>query len=178
MTTMNMICTYNQWNTRKETEMKIFVKRKMWMQSTIEEEPDFFKDCAVISINEPYTCSPLTKQDCKYSLFLHFYDITNEAEGYRAGITRPIMFDKEDAKKVIDFLDEIKKADVKELYIHCHAGFSRSAAVGTFANNYYHWGDDMHAWQAFYRENDTMRPNHWVLEKLVEEYEWRQMQCL
>ena len=108
--------------------MKIFVKSKSWMSSMLDEEPDFFKDHAVISINAPNTSSPLTEQDCKYSLFLYFYDITNEAEGYRAGITRPIMFAKEDAKKVIDFLDEIKKADVKELYIHCHAGFSTASS--------------------------------------------------
>lgn len=157
--------------------MKIFVKSKMWMEEIIEEEPDFFKDQAVISINDPNTSSPLTEQDCKYSLFLYLHDITNEAEGCRAGISRPILFDKEDAKKVLDFLDKIRKENV-ELYIHCYAGFSRSAAVGTFANNYLHWGEYMQTWKDFYRENDTMRPNYWVLEKLVEEYEWRQMQCL
>lgn len=169
MTTMNMICTYNQWNTRKETEMKIFVKSKGWMEFALAEEPDFFKDCAVISINDPNTSSPLTEQDCKYSLFLYFHDITNEAEGYRTGIGRPIMFAREDAKRVIDFLEKIRKDNIDELYIHCYAGFSRSAAVGIFANNYLHWGDDFRRqWVDFYRQNDAMRPNHWVLEKLLE----------
>ena len=158
--------------------MKIFVKSKGWMQSTVEEEPDFFKDQAVISINDPNTSSPLTEQDCKYSLFLYFHDITNEAEGYRAGISRPIMFAREDAKSVIDFLVKIWEDNVDELYIHCYAGFSRSAAVGIFANNYLHWFDDCLQWVDFYRQNDAMRPNHWVLEKLTEEYECRLMQIL
>lgn len=159
--------------------MKIFVKRKMWMESTIEEEPDFFKDQAVISINEPNTSSPLTEQDCRYSLFLYFHDITNEAEGYRAGISRPIMFDSEDAKRVIDFLDKIRKDNVDELYIHCYAGFSRSAAIGVFANNYLYWREgELCRWLDFYRQNDAMRPNHQVLEKLEEEYTWRLMQSL
>lgn len=62
-------------------------------------------------------------ETCKDVLTLFFDDIDREVEG-------ATLFSEEQADEIIDFVR--KNKDVDTLLIHCHAGESRSRAVGAF----------------------------------------------
>lgn len=91
---------------------------------------------AIISINTPGdSANTFCKTNCiRKVLTLFFSDIgVRDTEG--------IPMSKEDAKKIADFVKWLKATDTKELWIHCDAGVSRSAAVGAAILKYL-TGDD------------------------------------
>ena len=61
---------------------------------------------------------------CKDVLTLYFDDIVKDVEG-------AVMFSKEQAQSVIDFIRNNKQAET--LLVHCYGGESRSRAVAAFA---------------------------------------------
>ena len=74
------------------------------------------------------------KMGCQDSLSLEFWDLTPEIYDSHPD---KILFDDNHAKQIISFIDKVQK-DEKDstLVVHCHAGISRSGAVGTFACDY------------------------------------------
>lgn len=62
---------------------------------------------------------------------------------------------------IIDFLESMKANGIDELIIHCHAGVSRSGAVGTFAREYLEL--DL---KEFRELNPNIYPNAKVLREL------------
>ena len=75
-------------------------------------------------------------------------------------IVNPIT--SEQAEEMFDFIDKIKKGERPvTLVVHCHAGVSRSAAVGEFAVKYL--GGD---YEAFRKQHPNILPNILVTKKL------------
>ena len=72
------------------------------------------------------------------------------------------LFSEQDAKKVINFIDYLQKnvADTI-LVIHCDAGISRSAAIGTFVTEHCNLDYD-----AFIKENPFIYSNPYLLDIL------------
>lgn len=100
------------------------------------------------------------KVGCKGLMSIEFWDVTLDAKGPTlAEHPHAVVFDVEHAKKIIGFIDKIQKdnRDVT-LVIHCHAGISRSGAVGTFACDY--CGLD---YNKFLKNNPGILPNHHIL---------------
>lgn len=102
------------------------------------------------------------KLGCKDVLSLQFDDITEEQYKeweceYPVQSKKYILFGKEHAEQILDFLDKINaKEDDSVLAVHCHAGISRSGAVATFAAKKY--GIEFC--------DPDIRPNVWVLFNL------------
>lgn len=68
------------------------------------------------------------------------------------------------AEEIFDFIDKIKRGKRPvTLIVHCHAGVSRSAAVGEFAVKYL--GGD---YEAFRKMHPNILPNTLVMKKLRE----------
>jgi len=74
-----------------------------------------------------------------------------------------ILFSKKEAKIIINFIDKIKLMDIKELFIHCAAGISRSPAVGLFVCKYVNLNEN-----EFRKANTGILPNYHVLNILNE----------
>ena len=78
------------------------------------------------------------KLGCKGLISLEFWDITPE-DRHTVLKQHPdvVMFGKGHAKKIVKFIDKIQN-DINDsaLVVHCHAGISRSGAVGTFTCDY------------------------------------------
>lgn len=114
------------------------------------------------------TINAISSVGCRGYLSLGFWDITDkESLALQKQFPHAVLFDKSHAKKVIDFLDEIRgknPSEDEELLVHCSAGISRSGAVGTFACDYL--GLD---YVAFLRDNPYIRANHFVLSLLKNE---------
>ena len=91
------------------------------------------------------------------TLSLNFWDIDRKSS------PNGLLFHKGQAKKVVDFIDDIQKEnDDSILVAHCHAGISRSGAVGTFACDY--CGLD---YDEFLSENKYIMSNPHVLKMLA-----------
>lgn len=84
-------------------------------------------DIAMISITEPGYKANL-KNDWKHLLRLQFHDIDVPIKGYK-------QFDDSDAKKIEEFVNGLP-SDVEEIFVHCHAGISRSAAISFFLHTH------------------------------------------
>lgn len=105
---------------------------------------------------------------CHKYLSLDFGDLTvekyeNAKKAYPDMAKNLILFNKEHAKAIIDFTEEMQR-DEKEcdLIVHCHAGISRSGAVACFISN--KTGVGFIDWE--------IRPNPYVT-KVLEEVEGR-----
>lgn len=74
------------------------------------------------------------------------------------------------AEKAVDFMEDITNRDVKEVYIHCRAGMSRSRAFGEFLYRYC----KEHEIEINYIDRDdyTTVLNHGVLRRLNHAY-WK-----
>lgn len=83
--------------------------------------------CAMISINCPGHETTL-KDGWDRVLRLQFHDVDRDMSS--EGLT---LFNKEHARQIIDFVDEIKDA-CHLLVVHCSAGISRSGAIATFVS--------------------------------------------
>jgi predicted protein tyrosine phosphatase len=94
-------------------------------------------------------------------LNMEFYDIdeTIEKDGKKYE-----SFSAEQAKRLIDFIEVNQN---KHYLIHCHAGISRSGAVGQFITDFYGWADKA-TFNFQYR--NRIIPNVEVTKKLKEEW--------
>jgi len=89
----------------------------------------------VISITDPGRRADI--QDGWGSVLRLQFDDIEEAEPLRPyGGSSYWPFDKEDAKRIIDWL-KANETKLSDIYVHCWGGISRSAAVAKFiAENY------------------------------------------
>ena len=94
-------------------------------------------------------------------LNMEFYDISEE---YEIDGKVYVPFTTEQANRLIDFIEVNQN---KNYIIHCHAGISRSGAVGQFITDFYGWAD-----KATFRFQYGKRivPNVEVTKKLKEEW--------
>jgi len=115
---------------------------------------------AFISINDTFgtTETPFFKED-KENLRILFFDDVTEDTKLNWGTAK--AFNKEQGKIVLEFLNKIKDRDT--LIVHCHAGISRSGAVGQFAADYF--GLD---YKEFRNLNPHIHPNSTVTRILRE----------
>lgn len=110
----------------------------------------------------------ISKLGCHRYLSLNFGDITPEKRDELVKVSPSnaknfILFNKEHAKQIIKFVEELQSDPVAaDLLVHCHAGISRSGAVGLFIH---------HKTQVPFYDNE-IRPNVWVT-KVLEEVEGR-----
>jgi predicted protein tyrosine phosphatase len=74
-------------------------------------------------------------------------------------------FTEEQAKELYEFIKENK--DKSMAIIHCGAGISRSAAIGTFIFDFY--GET--TFEEFKRDNPRIHPNFYIYKLLKEQYE-------
>ena len=109
---------------------------------------------------------PVLSQVNPNLLSLDFEDI-EPADSYGEGK----FFDREQARQVIKFLESLNSQD--KLIVHCHAGISRSGAIGTFAAKLSGQSvEDLH------KCHPRVYPNSWVLNLLEECYkEEKQVRC-
>lgn len=115
--------------------MKIFVKSRSEIKKLFFKDPKFIENNFVISIFSSMPIfgsfkSPLPSHGnvCK----LCFDDVTEKD-------TDPIFihFNQKLAKKIVDFIMNIKDDGSKNFYVHCDAGVSRSGAVGFLLNEWF-----------------------------------------
>ncbi len=113
---------------------------------------------AVISIQDTHTdgfgFEFKKNKYCKDVLTLYFDDIVKDVEG-------AVMFSKEQAQSVIDFIRNNKQAET--LLVHCYGGESRSRAVAAFAAKML-GADNTKYFQ-------TGHPNRVVYDTLIEVWE-------
>jgi predicted protein tyrosine phosphatase len=102
----------------------------------------------------------LTSQGCEKILSLFFHDITEKINNRYQG--KFILFSDCHCIPIIKFIDDLKKSkEATTLVIHCHAGISRSGAIGTFACDYCNLD-----YQKFINEHETIYSNPYVLRLL------------
>lgn len=121
----------------------------------------------IISINDPVGWNEqadFTDKQLSNVLTLNFADLRVDLTSDELCKTKPIkLIDDVDIDMIHNFINKIKLVDNFTLYIHCHAGISRSAAVGLFAyeellNKTY---DD------FIKDNPKTAYNKIIYQKLI-----------
>lgn len=92
-------------------------------QSRFEDKiiPNLKEDCFYISILDPDDLGSLSPDTDNFKTF-KFWDIEEDISSYKC-------FNFEQAREMYQF---IKANYGKQLIVHCHAGVSRSSAVGEF----------------------------------------------
>jgi len=100
---------------------------------------------------------------CENFLSLDFWDITpGWIENSSFEEEDVILFNKDHASQVVSFIDDLQKDDEDSILVaHCHAGISRSGAIGTFACDYCNLD-----YNAFMKSNSFIMANPHVLETL------------
>jgi len=97
----------------------------------------------------------LRRLGCRQAIRLVFWDSTpSVAKTQEMYGHKPVLFSKEQAREVIEFLDGVKESDVEIFVAQCEAGISRSGAVGSFACDYL--GFD---YPTFASDNSDIMPN-------------------
>lgn len=100
---------------------------------------------------------------CQSLISMNFWDVTPEDKHTLLKKDLDvIIFEDSHALKIIKFIDRVQK-DSKDstLIVHCHAGISRSGAVGTFACDYCGLN-----YNEFIKENYYVQPNSHILRTL------------
>jgi predicted protein tyrosine phosphatase len=86
------------------------------------------KNDIIISLNGTDEYPANLSKDWKAILQLEFDDVTY-------GSTSLKVFTQDQAKQIVDFVMK-HHADTQRIYVHCHAGISRSAAVAMIVGDY------------------------------------------
>lgn len=115
--------------------MKITVLSRGQVKRLHKKDAKFHKSHWFISIfsseieNQKNSYSPLP--DGSNILKLKFDDVTEKDFDYY------IHFNKDMAKRVINFIKNIKDDGTMDFIVHCDAGVSRSGAIGYMLNEYF-----------------------------------------
>ena len=121
----------------------------------------------VISINEPNMDPPYLYPTFidKHHVFVHDVDDVNFAEknGY-------IVLSKDQATKIIKFVDKYRKAGINKVYVHCLAGVSRSAGTAAALSKIYNDDDSYFFTCGKYHPNSHIRSL--ILDAAIEEGIW------
>jgi len=103
--------------------------------------------------------------ECENIISLVFADLNeNDFKISPKLIEKHPTFNKKMARKIITFIDTIKKEDIKLLLIHCDSGVSRSGAVGIFTCRYLKMDEKI-----FRKEHKNIGPNTLVYDLLIRE---------
>lgn len=129
----------------------------------IEEQPEI----AVISILDTGK-SAIFSENPKH-LTLCFDDIQPAVGMHFLNLT---YFNKNHAKDIVEFLEEVKHGNFEMLLIHCTAGISRSGAVAKLARKMLDVPSDK-----FHKENRFIYPNKYILRKLYETWKEKTKQA-
>ena len=136
--------------------------RKLMIENQINDTNVEERDSlAMISISEPNSPEEYCyfREDHNNIKRFFFYDIDEEHKDYP-------RFSREDAKRMFDFIvEKLQDPKVKKFIIHCHAGISRSGAVGEFIQELI--GMD---YFEFHTQHPHILPNGWVKKLLNAEY--------
>lgn len=129
------------------------------------EKVDYAAFISIISPDHP-TEKHYFERDTPNVLNLEFDDADEEIEKAYRNTAFPVhLFSKEDANKIIDFIQSNIGMD---FYVHCTAGVSRSGAVGYFIRQ---MTNSNH--EDFCMHNPQIVPNGYVLKILNEVYSER-----
>jgi predicted protein tyrosine phosphatase len=153
--------------------MKVFVcsrnqfKDILSKNNITSENVENKEDIIFISINNTSGDSykPYFKENKKNVLVLYFDDASLEEtiEHNKKNKKILIPFDENHALEIIKFLEN--NSNAKTSFVHCSAGISRSGAVGTFINDYFH-GD----FYEFKNLNKDIQPNQHIIRILNNTY--------
>ena len=96
-------------------------------------------------------------------LSFNFWDITeSDVEELTKQGQDYVLFNTGHSNQIIEMFNTIKNSNEDStLIIHCHAGISRSGAVGIFATDFF----DYDFW-TFRRDNPNVSPNYMILRML------------
>jgi predicted protein tyrosine phosphatase len=112
---------------------RVFVLPKLLLQRIVAQHPSLLDAHFVISICDPGEERPLPDEH-SHLLNLTFCDIAPEDIPEAQRQRFPAM-SPEDAGNVVGALRRWQEMDLRgNLIVQCHAGISRSGAVGSFAN--------------------------------------------
>lgn len=137
------------------------------MKGLIEKTPHIIDEAFLIGIIGGGD-RPLFFKREKTAIVLRFDDVDREMveQDELGGL---IIFTEEQADSLIEFLQDIvRSTDLKDLYIHCGAGISRSGAIALFCCR--NFGIDE---EEFSKDNPVIQPNKHVLDTLNERYRLR-----
>ena len=131
----------------------------------IPDTDSFFQENNFISIGEEIGGEGVIASGDNI-LKMVFEDRTDKEDG--------ILFNKEHARQIKEFVDRIDKT--KPLFVNCQAGISRSGAVGVVLNDYvnYYLNDCQKNtdWHEFFLINTQIIPNAYVARILRNELGW------
>lgn len=152
--------------------MEIYVYSKKFLKSKWYSDMDYFRNnnryfisIAGMADGCEFPCPYLTK-DSKRVLHLLFDDITEQHFSDYPYDVSVILFDKDHAKKIHDFINTVPKN--AELVVNCAAGISRSGAVGYVLNQWFNADNDTD-FKMFFVRNSQIQPNPTV--KRILQYE-------
>jgi predicted protein tyrosine phosphatase len=112
---------------------RVFVLPKLLLESIVAKHPNLLDAHFVISICDPGELRPLPVSH-PHLLNLTFCDIAPDDVPEDQRQRYPSM-SADDAVAVVNALKRWHESDLRgNLIVHCHAGISRSGALGTFAN--------------------------------------------
>ena len=121
--------------------------------------------CGDAELLTPETIKVFEGMGCESFLSLDFWDITPEWITKRNDPSEwddAILFNKDHANQVLSLLRKLQKEKEDSVLVaHCHAGISRSGAMGTFACDY--CGLD---YNVFIKDNSCIMANPYVLKIL------------
>jgi predicted protein tyrosine phosphatase len=151
---------------------KILVRPRQFIENFINlQENPIDSNWALISIWDSYELLQLSviekffKIGCEDFISLKFADLTSEQTRKMSKeeiLKHDIrLFNEEQAKQILNFINKINKKNIETLFIHCAAGISRSGAVGLFTCRYLKLNE-----KQFRTENIHIFPNTFILELL------------
>jgi predicted protein tyrosine phosphatase len=119
--------------------MKILIKSRNFVERLLEIDPSFILGSYFISIFSSGDDSPFPNRF--NVLKLNFDDVSNIPDECHPD--KPfnhhtdILFTKQHAKEIHNFLNAIGEKNERKLYIHCDNGIRRSGAIGVVLNEYF-----------------------------------------
>jgi len=136
---------------------------KIWAIETQHGVRDYVNKWALISIygdEGPLSSKVKSNLTCSEYSEYFFHDIETKISKFPCKGEYK-LFSKNDARRIIKFINDVQKKDISELVIHCHAGISRSAGVGIFAVRYLGLNESI-----FHKEHPYIMPNYHVVNLL------------
>lgn len=145
--------------------MNVFITSKTAFDELMEqrgitnENVESYTKTFFISINDCFGTDEIPYFSNKKNVMVLFFDDVEKDIIESNGSCVARAFTSEQAEQLLRFIKN--NSDKESCIIHCAAGISRSGAVGTFVNDYFH--GDFHKFQ---KQNPHILPNGLVLRLL------------
>lgn len=147
-------------NTRVIVMSRFDFEHNLRDQEIYDDNVEERTDLAFISIQLTKKVAPCEKpyfsKNHSNVLTLSFNDVTDQDSDLDG------LFNRDQALAIIDFVEQNKG---RIFLVHCHAGISRSGAVGTFIRQVLRLDYD-----SFMRDNPKIIPNQFILNLLNKTY--------